>query len=108
MRDSEEISQELYEKLRGIFNLGKNGFDPEQCSGCTMLLEDFVSNMTEPNASNLYARIAGFLMGVGEDIAKTFTVDAETIITGKWQYQRERLLCNSVRSTSWDKRLTPS
>lgn len=49
-----------------------------------MLLEDFVSNMTEPNASNLYARIAGFLMGVGEDIAKTFTVDAETIITGKW------------------------
>lgn len=76
MRDSEEISQELYEKLRGIFNLGKNGFDPEQCSGCTMLLEEFVSNMTEPNASNLYARIAGFLMGVGEDIAKTFTVDA--------------------------------
>jgi hypothetical protein len=84
LRDSEEISQELYEKLRGIFNLGKNGFDPEQCSGCTMLLEDFVSNMTEPNASNLYARIAGFLMGVGEYIAKTFTVDAETIITGKW------------------------
>jgi len=41
-------------------------------------------NMTEPNASNLYARIAGFIMGVGEDIAKTFTVDAETIITGKW------------------------